>query len=214
MPILLIFVAIFTLRSAKNYSKSILRIFIINEGVAAKTNAGMLAINANLYSSLLEVDDVQQTLPKIKASSNYTYNFIENYKQYLIRALDQYDINSSEIIRLRNVQALDNYDIPSSVLIGSDPTAPNKGEMSSYALKIKLKEHLALLHAYTNNENTKKSLNLLLNCEYETGYSGIVESWEVGQFCHVPLAVVITTLTSLQSSVLIDESLVLNKFNK
>lgn len=198
---------------AMNVSKDILDAFvIINEGIEV-TNQNFMSKNAFTYNLFEKAkandpEKVKQFYDKAfraKGLADNLYEHIETLKKYLVARTIGYEsieaVPDDSLFILKNVDSKDNYDIPTNILIGSDPGAPKDGENTAKELRGLIDGFKSDLLFLFDDEAERNALQLGLNTEDFGMVNGVEESWETGNFDHIPLAAVITALSKIQSDI-------------
>lgn len=198
---------------AMNVSKDILDAFIVvNEGIetstmtfADKTDVYYRAFASAATESKAAIP-YKEKADKVKKMSDALYEHIANLKKHLITATDKTPEGSPDsLYQIKNVQSKDNYDAPSLTMGLADPANPKDGEFTAVELRGKInKFQKDLLDLFSDNKETqevmKQTLAVLDTKDFGM-VNGTMETWETGNFYHVPLAAVITILSKMQSDV-------------
>lgn len=198
---------------AMNVSKDILDAFvIINDGIEV-TNKNFMAKNQFTYNlfdkaKANDPEKVKKFYDKAfdaKGMADVLYTHIEELKRYLVARTSGFssveEVPADSLFDLKNVGSKDNYDIPTMILIGDDPANPREGENSARELKKLIEEFRNNLLYLFDDPAERESLQLGLTTEDFGMVNGTFESWETGNFDHVPLAAVVTGLTKIQSDI-------------
>lgn len=198
---------------AMNVSKDILDAFvIINEGIEV-TNQNFMAKNAFQYQLFekAKANDPQKVKKfydkafRAKGLADALYEHIEELKKYCVAKTGGFEsieaVPADSLFNLKNVESKDNYDIPTHILIGSDPANPAEGEHTARELKLLINEFKNDLLFLFDDETERAALELGLNTEDFGMNNGTFESWETGNFDHIPLAAVVTALSKIQSDI-------------
>ncbi|MBN8703926.1 MAG: gliding motility protein GldM [Bacteroidetes bacterium] len=201
---------------AMNVSKDILDAFIIVNGGLERTNANFEKKNEKTYT------DFKAALEKDKAKTQPYYDramttkklagdlvrYIDDMKKNLIAVTDKKPKEVADTTKLKNVESKDNYDEPTRVLIGPEPSKPIEGDLTATALKKRIADLRSGLLQLFNDEKLflpgkKKEMEGKIGLETpDFGVvNGVKESWESGNFYHLPLAAVITNLSKMQNDV-------------
>ncbi|GAB4382550.1 MAG: gliding motility protein GldM [Salibacteraceae bacterium] len=198
---------------AMNVSKDILDAFvIINEGIET-TNKNFIAKNQFTYNLFekAKANDPEKVKKfydkafRAKGLADALYDHIEDLKKYLIARTSGFasveEVPADSLFDLENVSSKDNYDIPTLILIGDDPANPKDGEYSAKELRGMIDEFKNDLLFLFDDETERQAMQLGLNTEDFGMVNGTYESWETGNFYHVPLAAVVTILSKIQSDI-------------
>lgn len=218
---------------ALNISKSVLNAFVtINEGLE-KTTEGFEKSNEKTYNAFEASmkGDEKKTKPfydkamKAKTTAKEMREYVEEMKRMVIAAVEKIPKEIADTLPLKSVQNTDNYDVPAQILLG-DETANNgtgsKQEKYSMAdLKkqlVKMKEEYIGLFDNKNiftpavqkemKEKIEENLEL---SDPPPGKDGNKETWEMERTLHVPVAGVMSHLSSLQASITNMEGVVINE---
>jgi len=198
---------------AMNVSKDILDAFIVvNGGIENSTNT--FADKNELYyrafasaaSESAAAKPFAEKADKVKKMSDALYEHIAELKKELVAHTDKLPENSPDsMYEIRNVNSKDNYDIPSHVMGLAEPANPKDGEWTAVELKGKINKFREdLIGLFSENKEAqdymKQSLSSLATDDFGM-VNGTLETWETGNFYHVPLAAVITILSKMQSDV-------------
>src|SRR5690606_19672472 len=117
--------------------------------------------------------------------------------KYLVTVTDKVPEGSPDSLYfVKNVQSKDNYDAPTLAMGLAEPAAPKDGEFTAVELRGKLNKYQAdLLDLFKEDKEVQESMKKILSI-LDTEDFGMVngtnETWETGNFYHVPLAAVIT----------------------
>ena len=197
---------------AMNVSKDILDAFIVvNEGI--ETSTSTFADKTNVYykafaSAAAESDAAkpyQKKANEVKKMADDLYDHISNLKKHLVTQTDKVAEGSPDsLYSIKNVQSKDNYDVPTLVMGLADPSNAQDGEFTAKELRGKINKFqeglLAMFEDKDTKELMKKTLSVLETKDFGM-VNGTNETWESGNFYHVPLAAVITILSKIQSDV-------------
>jgi gliding motility-associated protein GldM len=199
---------------ALNVSKDILDAFILVntslEGSVDNANSK----NESLYAEFnkAKVFDAKKVTPywkkaqEIKKASLELVNHINELKIKLIQETEKIAKEQADTLKLRDVNNKDNYDIPTYILIGEKEDG-SKGLARELKNKIKAyKENILNLF----NEKERKTVQIELNTNDVKTDMGM-ESWEMNNFYHTPLAAAITILSKIQTDIKNTEYDVVNK---
>lgn len=212
---------------AMNVSKEVLTAFVVINGAMEKTNEAFTAQNQRTMNEFekqnsMNPEKVGEWLAKAQNVSNSaqaTMDHIEYLKKAVIartevggkdndQAIEKYiakhtanEVPEEEVWDLGLVEAKDNYDAVTNIMIGSDAANPKDGPMSAVELREKIESFVTT----ATNELPARSrgdFNAGISFEeVQVSRSGETQSWEAGNFYHVPLAAVVTNLTRLQADV-------------
>jgi gliding motility-associated protein GldM len=198
---------------AMNVSKDILDAFIIvNDGIENSTNSFGDKTNAYYAKFAAAALDSETAKPfkekadKVKKMSDEMFDYIMNLKKFVVTATDKVpDGSPDSLYKINNVQSKDNYDAPTLAMGLAEPAAPKDGEFTAVELRGKLNKYQAdLLDLFKEDKEVQESMRKVLSI-LDTKDFGMVngtnETWETGNFYHVPLAAVITILSKIQSDV-------------
>lgn len=198
---------------AMNVSKDILDAFIIvNDGIENSTISFGDKTNSYYAKFAAAAMDSETAKPfkekadKVKKMSDELYDHIQNLKKHLVTVTDAVPEGSHDsLYQVRNVQSKDNYDAPTLALGLAEPATPKDGEFTAVELRGKINKYQAdLLDLFKEDKEVQESMKKILSI-LDTKDFGMVngtnETWETGNFYHVPLAAVITILSKMQSDV-------------
>jgi len=198
---------------AMNVSKDILDAFvIINDGIEV-TNKNFLAKNEFTYNLFEKAkandpDKVKKFYDKAfraKGLADALYFHIEELKKHIIAKTAGFEsieaVPDDSLFLLKNVDSKDNYDIPTHILVGSDPANPVEGAFTARELRVMIDEFKNDLLFLFDDEDERAALQLGLSTEDFGMVNGNQESWETGNFDHIPLAASVTGLTRIQSDI-------------
>jgi gliding motility-associated protein GldM len=198
---------------AMNVSKDILDAFvIINDGIQV-TNNNFMAKNQFTYNLFekAKANDPEKVKKfydkafRAKGLADALYAHIDELKKHLIAVTAGYpsiaEVPADSLFELKNVDSKDNYDIPTHILIGADPANPADGENTARELKNMINEFKNDLLYLFDDQTEREALQIGLNTDDFGMRNGTNESWETGNFDHVPLAAAVTALTKVQSDI-------------
>ena len=200
---------------AMNVSKDILDAFvIINEGIEV-TNKNFMSKNQFTYNLFEKAKANDPAKVKVfydkafraKGLADNLYVHIEDLKRYLIArtsgfpSAEDVPAEADSLLLLKNVESKDNYDIPTNILIGSDPGNPKDGEHTAKELRGLIDGFSSDLLFLFDDPAERDNFKLGLNTDDFGVKNGVNESWETGNFDHIPLAAVVTALTKIQSDI-------------
>jgi len=206
-------VAGFCMMFAINVSKEVLTAFVRGNTMTLQSNASLLQVNENLQQLVGKNDAPQQQEKalEIREQSKATFDLIAQYKREIITRVDRLPLDMADsLYTLQNMMYKDDYDIPTYILIGSEPATPRTDVGSAVALRDALLNYQATLGDLVSAEETKLNIENALDLGEQPTPYGRPQSWVNAMFFHLPAASVISTLTSLQSSVLSMEAMALN----
>jgi gliding motility-associated protein GldM len=189
---------------ALNVSKDILDAFILVNTSLENTIVNYDEKNESLYSEFnaAKMFDPVKVTPywnKAQQGKKYTAELIAYIKELqikLIQETEKITKNEADTLQLKNVKGKDNYDIPTYIMIGQKEGGSNG---LARDLKNKLLVYKKSMISLFNGEE-KKQLNIDLQTDQVISDTG-VESWEMGNFYHTPLAATITILSKIQTDV-------------
>lgn len=210
---------------AMNVSKDILDAFVIVNGSLEQTNASFGRKNDKTYQDFeaAKAKDpakteayYQKALQAKKLSADLT-KYIDSMKKYLIEKTDKKPKEVADTLKLKNVDSKDNYDVPTYELIGDDAANPKDGEFTAKELKKKINDtRNAFVKIFDDEKlflpSVKKEIEGKIGLQTpDFGMNnGVNETWETGNFYHLPLAAVITNLSKMQADVKNAEADVIN----
>jgi gliding motility-associated protein GldM len=197
---------------AMNVSKDILDAFVIvNEGIETSTEtfADKTEVYYRAFASAATESKAaipyKEKADKVSKMSNELYNHISDLKKHIIAATDKLPEGSPDSLYLvKNVASKDNYDIPSMVMGLAEPATPKDGEFTAVELRGKINKFQADLLGLFDDKETKEMMTktlAVLDTKDFGMVNGTKETWETGNFYHVPLAAVVTILSKIQSDV-------------
>lgn len=197
---------------AMNVSKDILDAFIVvNEGIETSTStfADKTEVYYRAFASAATESKAaipyKEKADKVKKMADGLYEHIAGLKKHLVAETDKIGAEAADsLYNIKNVQSKDNYDMPSLIMGLADPAKPKDGEYTAVELRGKINKFQGDLLALFENKDTKELMKQTL-AVLDTKDFGMVngtnETWETGNFYHVPLAAVITILSKMQSDV-------------
>lgn len=206
---------------AMNVSKDILNAFVVINDSLETTTENSDQKNASTIAAFQKqmAIDPSKTQPffekasDAKMASDSAVAYIESLKKKLVIHTAGYEGEVPDsLFLLKNIDGKDNYDKPSEFLIGSEPAFPKGGPYTAVDLKqklIALKEDLMGLFNPEKDSAAIHEIKRAFDLAEVPKPDGGTESWETGNFNHMPLAACITTLTKLQSDVRNAEGFVL-----
>lgn len=212
---------------AMNVSKEVLTAFVVINGAMEKTNQAFSAQNSKTMNEFekqasMDAEKVGPWLRKaqnVTSAAEATNDYIEYLKKAVIartevggkdndaaiqKYIDKHTSNGvpqEEVWDLGLVEAKDKYDGVTNIMIGSDAAKPKDGPMSAVELRQKISDFIT---------STTNELPEQVRADFDPGIafediqvsrSGETQSWEAGNFYHVPLAAVVTNLTRLQADI-------------
>lgn len=198
---------------AMNVSKDILDAFVVvNNGIENSTST--FADKTSIYYSKFAAAaiDSETAKPfkvkadKVKQMTDDLYEYIKKLKHHLVTVVDKTPEGSPDsMYNVANVQSKDNYDAPTLTMGLQEPATPQDGEWTAVDLRKKINKYQAdLLDLFKEDKEVfdvmKKTLTILDTEDFGM-VNGTKETWETGNFYHVPLAAVITILSKIQSDV-------------
>jgi gliding motility-associated protein GldM len=198
---------------ALNVSKDILEAFVVINDSLESTTAGMEEKSVSTMQQFQQqlALDQQKVAPfftkanKVKQHADSTVAYLDQVKKQLIAFTEGFqEPMPDSMYSLQKVKGKDNYDKPTELLIGSEPALPIETEISAKTIKKNLIDYTGELTALFDAEKDNSviaELKNAINLAPIATPDGSTESWETGNFYHVPLAAVITTLSKLQNDV-------------
>lgn len=198
---------------ALNVSKDILEAFVVINDSLESTTAGMEEKSASTMQEFQQqlALDQQKVAPfftkanRVKQQADSTVAYLNRVKKQLITFTEDYqEPMPDSMYLLQKVNNKDNYDKPTELLIGSEPAMPIETEISAKTIKKNLTQYVAELTTLFDAEKDSSviaELTKAINLAPVSTPEGGTESWETGNFYHMPLAAVITTLSKLQNDV-------------
>jgi len=198
---------------AMNVSKDILDAFIIvNNGIENSTESFADKTNAYYAKFAAAAIDSESAKPfkekadKVKKMSDEMFNHISEIKKFIVTATDKIPEGSPDsLYKIDNVQSKDNYDAPTLAMGLGEPATPKDGQYTAVELRGKLnKFQTDLLDLFKEDKEVQESMKKVLSILDTEDFgmvNGTKETWETGNFYHVPLAAVITILSKIQSDV-------------
>jgi gliding motility-associated protein GldM len=195
---------------AMNVSKDILNAFVVVNSGLQKTNENFATKNNKTYSDFeaANAKDPAKTKPyyelaqQTRKECDALVKYIDDIKRKVIMETDKKDDKAADSLMraLQYVDSKDNYDVPTHIMIGDDPANPKGGEHTAKELREKINAlRTSLVKKFENKE-------LFLPNDAKE-----MESWENGNFYHLPLAAVITNLSKIQADIKNAEADVINK---
>jgi gliding motility-associated protein GldM len=189
---------------ALNVSKDILDAFILINTSLENTVVNYDEKNKSLYADFTQAKSFDPTkvtpfwnkAQQAKKSSSNIINYIKELQIKLLQETEKISKNEADTLQLKFVNGKDNYDIPTNIMIGQTEDG-SKG--LARELKNKLTAYKKSMLALFNQEERKK-LKIDLKTEDIRTNEG-VESWEMGNFYHTPLAATVTILSKIQTDV-------------
>lgn len=211
---------------AMNVSKDVLNAFVIVNGALERTNENFGKKNDKTYTDFNAAlaKDQKKTQPyydramQAKKISDELVKYIDQMKKKLIAETDKKEQAVADTTKLANVESKDNYDIPTEKLIGPEASSPITGPYTATELKQKINKARQDFIKLFEDPNLflpgdKKEIEAKIGLETpDFGMmNGVNETWETGNFYHLPLAAVITNLSKMQADVKNAEADVINK---
>lgn len=213
---------------AMNVSKEVLDSFILINDALENTNSGFKSKINDSYGEIQKQQalqggkaDVEAALKKakeVKTISESTMAYIDELKKRVIANTMGYDAefgedfisamseaNADSLWDIKNFKSKDNYDAPTAFLLGGDPALLKEGEWTATELRGKLEEFKTKLEAVTGGK-----VQTGIEFKEVKQPDGQMQSWENGNFYHIPIAAVVTNITRLEADVLNAEASVMN----
>jgi len=189
---------------ALNVSKDILDAFILVNTSIENTVVNYDEKNKLLYADFnsAKVFDPNKVIPLwekaqiAKKESQTLVDYIKNLQIQLIQTTEDIPKEMADTLPLKHVKNKDNYDIPTNILIGQ--SEDGSGGLAR-ELKTKLAQYKTTMLGLFS-EKQQQSLKIDLKTADITTSEGL-ESWEMGNFYHTPLAATITLLSKIQADV-------------
>ena len=189
---------------ALNVSKEILDAFVLVNTSLEKSVINYDEKNALLYSDFnlaksfdpVKVTPYWEKAQQAKQASLELVDYIKELKIKLLQETEKITKNEADTLQLKFVNGKDNYDIPTNILIGQEETG-EKG--MAKVLKDKITRYKKDMLGLFDLEE-QKTLNFDLKTDDVKTDLGM-ESWEMGNFYHTPLAASITLLSKVQTEV-------------
>lgn len=214
---------------AMNVSKEVLNSFIVIDEALSKTNDGFVKKINNTVSSIefqyqldkKKVEKIYKASQKIQKVSDDMANYVNRLKReviYFTQGSYAGEWGAIESVpdsmwQIGNFPAKDDYDKPTFMLIGDEPGAPKEGEYTAVELRQKLENFKKELGSVID---PKSNVNVddLVSFDKVKQEDGSYESWEAGNFYHIPIAAIATNLTRMEADVRNAEAVVLNELLK
>lgn len=211
---------------AMNVSKDILNAFVIVNDGLQRTNENFGKKNDKTYNDFAAAlaKDEAKTKPyydkamQAKKLAGDLVQYINLLKVHLVKETDKLEQNIADTTKLANVNSKDNYDVPTQILIGDNAASPKDGEFTAVELKKKINDTRAALVKLFEDEKlflptVKKEIDSKIGLETKDFgmMNGTMETWETGNFYHLPLAAVVTNLSKMQGDVRNAEADVVNQ---
>jgi gliding motility-associated protein GldM len=214
---------------AMNVSKDILNAFVVVNNGLQKTNENFATKNQKTYSDFdaALAKDPNKTkayhtkAQDVKKMCGELITYIDQIKRKVIMETDKKDEKAADTLMkaMQYIDSKDNYDVPTHIMIGDDPANPKDGEHTAKELKTKINSlRTALVNIFDNKDlflpADKSEMDLKLGLqtpEIQVSNDGTKESWENGNFYHLPLAAVVTNLSKIQADIKNAEADVINK---
>lgn len=211
---------------AMNVSKDILNAFVIVNDGLQRTNENFGKKNDKTYTDFAAAlaKDEAKTKPyydkamQAKKLAGDLVKYIDNLKVHLIAHTDKIEQKIADTTKLANVNSKDNYDVPTHIMIGDNAATPKDGEFTAVELKKKINDTRAALVKLFEDEKLflptiKKEIDAKIGLETKDFgmVNGTKETWETGNFYHLPLAAVVTNLSKMQADVRNAEADVVNQ---
>jgi hypothetical protein len=165
-------------------------------------------------------NSIKQNAQRVSSLINEQVLYIDKLKQKIINTTE---MNGTDTTTLRWAIAKDNYDIPTYLLIGDDDTNPADGEFTALDLKKRLNstyDNLNSILIELEKANNKvvytflkeRLVEIKPNDDPGKTIDGNEVTWEIYNFYHQPLVIVISKLTQIQYDLKNTEFLLLNEF--
>ena len=208
---------------AMNVSKEVLDSFILINDALDKTNSNFEAKNESSYAEfsnqmMVNADKVREwnnKAQRVKELSNEMDNYIQDLKQKVIYETQGYGSDYPEISEvpdslwnIKNFKTKDNYDIPSRILIG-DAGNLKEGEFTATEFHAKLQSFKDEVNSILGARG-QEAVRIGIEFDEVKQPDGTMQSWEAGNFYHLPVAAVVTNFTRFQANVRNTEADVLN----
>jgi gliding motility-associated protein GldM len=199
---------------ALNVSKDILDAFVLINTSLENTVVNYNKKNEILYSDFNKAKsfDPNKVTPfweKAQLAKKHSSDLIKYIKELQIKLIQETEKITNveaDTLQLNHVTNKDNYDIPTYIMIG-------QSEDGSTGLARELKNKLdnyKIIMLGLFNEQERKTLNIDLKTDDVKSREGI-DSWEIGNFYHTPLAATITLLSKIKTDIKNVEYEVVNK---
>lgn len=198
---------------AMNVSKEVLNSFVvINDGLQT-TNKNFGQKNTATYARFeaaeavdpIKVKPWREKADVVKEESHALVAHLDSLKRHVIMKTAKYTKETPDSMYvLRNVDSKDNYDIPTNIMIGAEPSAPKEGKYTARELREKIehfKTSIVSLFDPQKDIDVIKSIEAGLELKEVTQPGHGTESWENGNFYHLPLAAVVTNLSKIQADI-------------
>jgi gliding motility-associated protein GldM len=204
---------------AMNVSKDILDAFItVNEGLE-KTNYNFGKKVEKTYSDFEGAmkKDEAKTKPfydramQAKKATKELVEYISRLKIHVIKETDKIENQAmADTMKLKYVNAKDNYDIPTAIMIGPEPATPKTGDMTAADLKARINAYQTSMEKLFSDtalfppklglaKDMKEKLSALE--APDAMENGVKVNWESKNFYHLPLAGVVTNLSSIEAKI-------------
>lgn len=194
---------------AINVSKEVLDSFVLVNDSLSVTVENFNDKNQKIYADFekqkvlneAKVGKWSDFAQEVKAKANELSDYIKGIKVELVAVADGPEapaIDNGDVIAAL-INAKDNASVGDEVMIG--PTQQGRG----LELRGKLEEFreylLSLVPENDKNSVVRGSIHKNLNTDPPAPKEGVQQTWEYGQFAHIPIVAVITMLTKMQSDI-------------
>lgn len=196
---------VLTAMLALNVDKSVLDAFVMVDQSFTQTIQNFTAKNQRVYNDFnnaaqenpVKAGKYNETVLRIKASSDSLYNYIFSLKDKIVKKADgpEGDVN--------NIQSKDNLHIAAEVMITDKNGKALKKAIESYRNSL-----LTLVDP--SDSALVAAINKTLDTSAPPRKEGSTPSWEEGKFQGYPLIAVITLMSKIQSDVRNAEADIIN----
>jgi len=121
---------------------------------------------------------------------------VEATEKALLDSAEQVDIRSIGDQGVPDMKRLLDYRSSSAILIGDEPARPSLGEHSAETLKRLINDHINLMAQECSIETNL--LHAYLSTDDIRSPNGLMNSWSVGTFYHMPLISALDELNSIK----------------
>ena len=200
---------------AMNVSKEVLDSFILIDNALDNTNKNYknkIESSYNEFKRKNELDPAKvgswyKKAEQVKAAANEMAKYTHDLrKQVIYFTQGSYASDFGELenvpdsmFQIANFPAKDDYDKPTNLMIG-DPGTPKEGEWTALEFRGKLQAYVDKLNSILGSEG-QKSVKIPINFDGIKQPDGTTETWENGNFYHIPIAAVATNLTRFEAEV-------------
>lgn len=204
---------------AMNVSKEVLDSFILIDGALENGKNNTKGQNDLVYAKFAQQMQMDEAKTKkwndkaqeVKKLASEMAQYVEDTKRNVIYFTEGMNKEFPETFKdvpeeadslflIQNFPSKDNYDWPTNVMIGSDVANLKDGEYTALDLHNRLQAYVDQLKAIIGTKG-QQEVSIPMSFDDVKQPDGTFESWEAGNFYHIPIAAVVTTLTRMEADV-------------